>query len=343
MAKAKGIDYRSESTTNMEIAKILYDIGELLELRGDSKFKSNAYKKASNSIEFLTEDVEAVYNQGHLRNIPGVGIATERMIIEYIQKGCVEYYESLGSEILPESKELLRISCISPKINRLLYKNLKISNIEDLLSAAKQHQIQALIGYEGEAEIIRIIDEMCKEKSLDHSRLENSLGRELTQLCFLERNRVEGLHFELISKLQKFLNKCGYNATREYPISFKTVRRRDLKEYIRRGYIDLYAEPMTDSDLSDIFQKKMHNNYPAKIAIEFDSGIRLKYKSIEKLIQSEVETCFGIVKGNNQYADNELIMLNKERFQEVWGRLNLFNSNFYLVIIENGICYDLTC
>ncbi len=82
----------------------------------------------------------------------------------------------------------------------------------------------------------------------------------------------------------------------------------------------------------------MQSIHPTKIAIEFDTGIRLKYKSFEKLIQSKAETCFGIVKGNNQY--NDLLMRNKERFLEFKDRCDLSERNFYLVIIDNHIFYD---
>ena len=341
MPNAKGLHYGSEVIKNREIAKILYDIGELLELSGESKFKALAYKKASKSIELLTQDIEVVCNQGRLRNIPGIGIATEKWIIEYIRKGCVEYHKSLICEILPESRELLQISCIGPKMSHLLYENLKISSIEDLLMAAKAHQIQFLLGSEGEAEVIRVIEEY-KERSMHDCRVECSLGQELTRLCFSEKYSEEGLHLNLILKLQKFLDSIGYNTTREYSINFRTVRRRDLKKYSRQGYIDLYAEQILESNLFYMFQKDMQSALPPKIAIEFDTGIRLKYKSLEKLIQSEAGTCFGIVKGNSQYDNKELIMRNKERFFEVKDSVNLFQKNFYLISIENNIFYDLT-
>ena len=159
---------------------------------------------------------------------------------------------------------------------------------------------------------------------------------------FSEKYSEEGLHLNLILKLQKFLDSIGYNTTREYSINFRTVRRKDLKKYSRQGYIDLYAEQILESNLFYMFQKDMQSALPPKIAIEFDTGIRLKYKSLEKLIQSEAVTCFGIVKGNSQYDDKELIMRNKERFLEVKDSVNLFQKNFYLISIENNIFYDLT-
>jgi DNA polymerase/3'-5' exonuclease PolX len=47
---------------NKEIAKILYDMGELLELKGENRFKIIAYGKAARAIESLKDDIEQVCN-----------------------------------------------------------------------------------------------------------------------------------------------------------------------------------------------------------------------------------------------------------------------------------------
>jgi DNA polymerase (family 10) len=46
--------------TNKEIARILYDVAEILELKGESLFRVIAYRNAARSIEFLAEDVHEV-------------------------------------------------------------------------------------------------------------------------------------------------------------------------------------------------------------------------------------------------------------------------------------------
>ncbi len=37
-----------------------------------------------------------------------------------------------------------------------------------------------------------------------------------------------------------------------------------------------------------------------RIAIEFDSGVNLKFKSIEKLFQIDADLCIGIVRGKSE-------------------------------------------
>ena len=63
------------SMKNAEIVKILEDIADLLELKGENIFKARAYQKAARSIEFLSEDVDKLVAEDRLREIPGVGEA----------------------------------------------------------------------------------------------------------------------------------------------------------------------------------------------------------------------------------------------------------------------------
>ncbi len=58
---------------NEKVASILYEIADLLELKGGEPFKPRAYRNAAHTIEEMREDIEDVYRQGKLRGIPGVG------------------------------------------------------------------------------------------------------------------------------------------------------------------------------------------------------------------------------------------------------------------------------
>ncbi|HQN31286.1 MAG TPA: DNA polymerase III, partial [Methanothrix soehngenii] len=62
-----------DSVKNREIAGILYQMAELLELHAENRFKIIAYSRAARAIESLTEDIEQVCRDGRLEGIPGVG------------------------------------------------------------------------------------------------------------------------------------------------------------------------------------------------------------------------------------------------------------------------------
>jgi hypothetical protein len=82
---------------NQKIAKILLEIGEMLEIDGVA-FKPRAYKKAAQSLENSPEDISSLYKKGGakaLENIPGVGKSIAKKIEEYLKKEKIKYYEEL--------------------------------------------------------------------------------------------------------------------------------------------------------------------------------------------------------------------------------------------------------
>jgi len=84
--------------TNSEIAQIFLDIAELLKLKKDNIFKIRAYEKAARAIEELPVDVKQLVDEGRLKEIPGVGEAINKKIVELVTTGKLAFYERLKAE-----------------------------------------------------------------------------------------------------------------------------------------------------------------------------------------------------------------------------------------------------
>lgn len=85
---------------NKKIAKILYEIEEILEINS-IPFKPKAYKKAAKAIENLEKDISSIYKKNGLKalkKIEGVGESIAKKIEEYLKKGKIKYYEKLKEE-----------------------------------------------------------------------------------------------------------------------------------------------------------------------------------------------------------------------------------------------------
>ena len=66
-----------------QISHILEEIGLLLELKGESPFKSNAYYNAARAISTLTEEIAALVASGGIRHVKGIGQAiAERLLAD---------------------------------------------------------------------------------------------------------------------------------------------------------------------------------------------------------------------------------------------------------------------
>src|SRR5271157_5591439 len=126
---------------NREIAQILFEIGDYLEL-GEVPFKPQAYQKAAIVIDNLEEEVSDIYkNEGikGLEKIPGIGISIAEKIEEYLKTGKIKYFKKLKKSIPVDLEELLRVEGLGAKRIKKLYKELGVRNLKDLEKAASDH------------------------------------------------------------------------------------------------------------------------------------------------------------------------------------------------------------
>jgi len=145
---------------NLELSRIFEQIARILKIKGENPFKIRAYEKIALVLENLPIDIETIYRQGGLNNIPGVGTGIAKKIEEFLTTGKLEYYEKLKETIPSGVIELLDISEVGPKTAKLLYEELGVDNIEKLEKAVKGHQIKDLegMGEKSETNILRGIE-----------------------------------------------------------------------------------------------------------------------------------------------------------------------------------------
>ena len=135
--------------SNLELAKIFYEIAELLEMQ-DIAFKPRAYEKAARTLESLEKDVKEIYQEGGLKDLevlPGIGKSIALKIEEFIKTGRVKDYERLKKKCPVDIEALTAIEGLGAKKIKVLYQKLKIRNLKDLEKAAKAGQIRKLAGF----------------------------------------------------------------------------------------------------------------------------------------------------------------------------------------------------
>jgi len=82
---------------NKKIAKILYQIAQLLEIKGE-KYKPRAYRKAAKALEDLGQDICKIYKEKGLKEvekIPGIGKSIAKKIEEYLTTKKLKYLKEL--------------------------------------------------------------------------------------------------------------------------------------------------------------------------------------------------------------------------------------------------------
>ena len=133
--------------TKKDVIAILEDIGKLLELKGETPFKSRAYYSAARNIAATEEDINALVSEGNLTSIKGIGDALDQKITELVTTGALEYYEKLKRSIPPGHIEMLRIEGLGPRKTWTLYEKLHIETIGELEYACTENRLVELTGF----------------------------------------------------------------------------------------------------------------------------------------------------------------------------------------------------
>ena len=135
------------SISPKDVIRILEEIGVLLELKGESPFKSLAYTNAARRLETLDEDLEELVRRGDLKSVKGIGDALNRKITELVTTGRLEYYETLRASVQPGHLEMLRIPGLGPRKIRALHEQLDISTLGELEYACLENRLVELPGF----------------------------------------------------------------------------------------------------------------------------------------------------------------------------------------------------
>src|SRR5262249_4252840 len=118
--------------TNQEIASVFRRLADLMELGEDNSFKIRAYRAAADTIEDTTTPLAEMVEAGgvaRLRELPGVGEAISKKIVELLETGTFKAYEEIKARIPETVLDLLKVEGIGMKTLQLLYQQFQITNL----------------------------------------------------------------------------------------------------------------------------------------------------------------------------------------------------------------------
>jgi len=146
---------------NAAVCKLLETLADLLEIKGESSYKISAYRRAAATIQELGEDIGAVWEEGRLGDIPGVGPAIEKKLDEVFRSGHLELLDRLQAEIPAGVVDLLRIPGVGPKTARLIWERFGPITMQEVEQLGRQGTLQELPGL-GPRSVARILDGISK-------------------------------------------------------------------------------------------------------------------------------------------------------------------------------------
>ncbi|HET9949040.1 MAG TPA: DNA polymerase/3'-5' exonuclease PolX [Longimicrobiales bacterium] len=133
---------------NLEVARTLTLLADLLEIQGANPFRIRAYRNAVNTIQGLSRQLEAMLAEGEdLTQLPDIGKNVAAHIEELIRTGSIDRLREVEAEIPRSLVELVELEGLGPKKARKLYDELGIRSLDDLRAALDSGRVAELPGF----------------------------------------------------------------------------------------------------------------------------------------------------------------------------------------------------
>jgi DNA polymerase (family 10) len=161
--------------TPREVAAVLREISQLLQLKGENAFKVRAYDMAADAFETLPPDPAApgglneLVKSGRLSEMEGVGKAIDQKVTELVTQGSMKYLDELRREFPHGALDLVQVPGLGPRKAVTLIRELDIVSIDDLERAAREGKLRDLKGF-GERTEQAVLEGIAKVRARQAAR-----------------------------------------------------------------------------------------------------------------------------------------------------------------------------
>lgn len=192
---------------NVAIARVLAEIGDLLEIRGDNPFRVRAYRTASQVILDSGERVAAL-SLTDLRALPGVGKDIAARIRELADTGVCPYHQELAAAFPAGLLDVLRLQGVGPKTAAALHRELRIGSIDDLEQAVASGRVRDVrgMGAGKEAQLRKAIEE---HRQFAGRHLASHAWQQAHGVLTHLRAGFPDATFDLVGSLRRGTETCG--------------------------------------------------------------------------------------------------------------------------------------
>ncbi|MEK7481609.1 MAG: DNA polymerase/3'-5' exonuclease PolX [Patescibacteria group bacterium] len=247
---------------NQEIARIFYNIADILEIQNADPFRVRAYRQAATVIEGLIEEAAAMYKENGLKglmDIPGVGKELALKIEKLVRRGRLDFYTKLRKEVPAGLLEIMELEGMGPKKTQFVWKKFHVKTVRDLEKLCRG---DALIEQPG-----------WGQKTADNILRAIQLHRE-----YGERKPIGVVYASALAMVEA-LKKSGYANAVEIAGSLRRMRE-DI------GDIDILATSKKPEKLIELFAnhsevKTVLAKGPTKCMVVLKNGIDADLRVVE--------------------------------------------------------------
>ena len=161
---------------NPKLAKLFSTFAHIYEIRGDKNdfFRVRSYQNVVQTLENLEKDIAEYINleeKKFIETINGIGKEIGNKIIEFLETGEIQELIKLKKTIPNGLLDMLEIKNLGPKKVKKFWKELQITNIQELEKAILAGQVEALSGMGKKScdkilEGIKLLNQYSQRKAL---------------------------------------------------------------------------------------------------------------------------------------------------------------------------------
>lgn len=139
----------TQGVTNAEIALVLADIANLLEIQHANPFRVRAYRTGANFVRKYDEPLQKIVFSGDgeaLQDLPAIGESLASVIEEYVKTGKSQLLNRLKGAVSPE-EVFEQVPGIGKEFAHRIVEKLQIRTLEDLELAAHDGRLAKVEGF----------------------------------------------------------------------------------------------------------------------------------------------------------------------------------------------------
>ena len=131
---------------NAEIAEQFDLLADLLELEGAESFRVLAYRRAATRMRETSGSIAQLALDGRAKELQGIGKTIEEKIVQVVEHGEIEALGKKRAGVPPEVVLFMRLPGLGPKTAARIWKELGVTTLDELKSAAEAERLRTLAG-----------------------------------------------------------------------------------------------------------------------------------------------------------------------------------------------------
>jgi DNA polymerase (family X) len=137
--------------SNDDVARVLTEFADLLAILADDPFKPRAYEKAARAIGGFPDELRDLDDAG-IRAIPNVGKSIAEKVRSVLETGTFPELEQMRAQVPSGVRAMTAIPGFGPKKAMVVYRELGIDGLEELVAAARDGRLRGLKGFSAKTE-----------------------------------------------------------------------------------------------------------------------------------------------------------------------------------------------